>query len=73
MQAQARQRVRNRRGVGMVIVLVKEMLREFVGRGVCPRPRRDGTPLRPLGNAAKTFATRRLVSFTNLLIRTGAS
>jgi hypothetical protein len=32
MQAQARQRVRNRRGVGMVIALVKEMLREFVGR-----------------------------------------
>ena len=33
----------------MVIVLVKEMLREFVGRGVCPRSRRDGTPLRPFG------------------------
>jgi hypothetical protein len=32
MQAQARQRVRNRRGVGMVIALVKKMLREFVGR-----------------------------------------
>jgi hypothetical protein len=29
-QVQARQRVRSRRGVGMVIVLVKEMLREFV-------------------------------------------
>ena len=32
-QAQARVRVvRSRRRVGMVIVLVKEMLREFVGR-----------------------------------------
>jgi hypothetical protein len=32
MQAQARQRVKSRRRVGMVIALVKEMLREFVGR-----------------------------------------
>jgi hypothetical protein len=32
MQAQATQRVRSWRGVGMVIVLVKEMLRESVGR-----------------------------------------
>jgi hypothetical protein len=32
MQAQARQRVRSRRRVGMVIALVKKMLRELVGR-----------------------------------------
>jgi hypothetical protein len=31
-QVQARQRVRSRRVVGMFIELVKEMLREFVGR-----------------------------------------
>jgi hypothetical protein len=31
-QAQVRERMRSRRGVGVFIVLVKEMVREFVGR-----------------------------------------
>ena len=42
VQAQARQRVRSWRRVGMVIVLVKKMLREFVDGGMtCFSPSHD--------------------------------